>query len=370
MDKGVDFLSEEESTYVGKGPPSHLRSTLVYMHHEKFFGSVTVNCQGSSKALIFESGDIVSASSNPIDDRLGEVIYRRRMISIDELTEAASAVDRDTKFGQVLLLKGTFSHDDIWRALTEQVREIVKSCFLESVVDFVVEKNDKIWTRFQIDFEEGTRNLIDHAYIDGLTFQDLTVRLQLDTPINLDALAKIDFESIQGTVLHDLCSLLLPKSTINAFLKFSKLNRLYSLNQSIELMTSNLCKLPCDRREQTDLSDAGLEIYSHLEDYASLLENAVSRFNEKNIPFPFDELKTFVSGVESVPGLFFLDAGGKFAVESVRSMMVSARTLPDSHELICRNLRRVRRYVNQILREHLSSAEVLAIERNLDSLGA
>ncbi len=80
----------------------------------RWSGSVSVEDEWGQKKLYFRDGELVFARSNAMDHRLGEVMYRQGLISLDELTESAVQVTRTLKFGQVLLTRKFFEPCDLW----------------------------------------------------------------------------------------------------------------------------------------------------------------------------------------------------------------------------------------------------------------
>ncbi len=96
--------------------------------------SVICKMEGITKSITVWKGNVTSASSTLIDDRLGEVIYRDGRLSLDTFVDAAGKVTKQMRFGDLLLKSGLFTPFDLWDALTNQTQAILSSlCFYEEV---------------------------------------------------------------------------------------------------------------------------------------------------------------------------------------------------------------------------------------------
>jgi hypothetical protein len=154
-----------------------LYDLLFGMNHRRWSGMVLVDMGFVRKKLYFSGGECVFAASDLMDDRLGEVIYREDVISLEQLTNFAVQVDRKTKFGQVLLKSGDFSNTDLWNALKSQVREIFRSVFL---VEHSYIEMHQAQAPVEVAFEEGTSELLDAAYSFGSQFRAFSSRILPD----------------------------------------------------------------------------------------------------------------------------------------------------------------------------------------------
>ena len=90
---------------------------------------VSVRTHQADKTIYIHQGQIVFATSSLIDDRLGEVIYRRGLITLDQMTEASVKVTRKLKFGRVMIESNIFNCIDLWDGLKLQVLCIVQVYF-------------------------------------------------------------------------------------------------------------------------------------------------------------------------------------------------------------------------------------------------
>lgn len=111
---------------------------LAGMIERGWSGEVRVESGDFEKTLYLRGGGVAFATSSVIDDRLGEVAYRSGLLTLDAWERTTLKVDRDRKFGQVLVEDGIFSHKDLWVALSMQVSTILRSLFMVPRVQFEV----------------------------------------------------------------------------------------------------------------------------------------------------------------------------------------------------------------------------------------
>ena len=105
-------------------------------------GILSLTSNRVRKAMYFNEGKVVFASSNVASDRLGEVLLREGKISREQNDLSLRALARGKRQGRVLVEMGALSPDDLWSAVQSQVREIVYSVFR--------------WEEGQFHFEDST----------------------------------------------------------------------------------------------------------------------------------------------------------------------------------------------------------------------
>ena len=105
----------------------HLLQGLI---SDRWSGTITANTAECKKRIYLDQGRFCFATSTLMDDRLGEVLYRRDLLTIDQLAELAMKVTPTLKFGQVLRKHGIMSSSQLWHALQTQVISTIKSLFM------------------------------------------------------------------------------------------------------------------------------------------------------------------------------------------------------------------------------------------------
>ena len=104
--------------------PELLRDLFV----RKATGQLVAYRGETIKKVFFKSGFILYATSNMTDDRLGDVLLARGMITRDQFEESASQVlATGRKQGTILVQIGALAPKDLFRGLIAQVRQVVVS---------------------------------------------------------------------------------------------------------------------------------------------------------------------------------------------------------------------------------------------------
>jgi hypothetical protein len=82
-----------------------------------------------AKTLYLSEGRLIFATSNDPDDRLGEMLLRKGVISYRALEESVRALKAGKRQGTILVENGSIRSRDLIEGVTEQVQEIVYSLF-------------------------------------------------------------------------------------------------------------------------------------------------------------------------------------------------------------------------------------------------
>ena len=93
------------------------------------------------KTLYFSEGRLIFATSTDPDDRLGEMLLRKGLISYRALEESVRAIKAGKRQGTLLVESGAIRSKDLVDGVTEQVQEIIYSVFQ--------------WEEGSFEFQEG-----------------------------------------------------------------------------------------------------------------------------------------------------------------------------------------------------------------------
>ncbi|MCX6125677.1 MAG: hypothetical protein NTV34_13170 [Proteobacteria bacterium] len=296
-----------------------LHDMLIGFAHRKWTGVVAVDTGFGLKKLYFNHGNLTFAGSSLIDDRLGEVIYREAMISLDQLTESAVQVDRSTKFGQVLLKDKIFSNTDLWVALKNQVREIFRSVFLGADVYVEILKESP---PTEVTFEEGSENLINAAYSAGLQFRSFYRRLRRNSTIqvkNSDAVVNLK----SGTFVADMVQLAQKYATVGDLLDISKLtdiNTLWVLNRMSCLGLITFAGLQDAQHGNFDGAFANLNL--KVETISKTVELILEAFAVRGAVLPVVEIQNFAWALnDGNLAAIYIDDQGRLGGDCIVNMM-------------------------------------------------
>ncbi|HOX45115.1 MAG TPA: DUF4388 domain-containing protein [Myxococcota bacterium] len=81
------------------------------------------------KTIALGGGEVIHASSTVADDRLGEVMWRRGRLSLEQLSRVQEAVRPGKRFGALLVEEGLLTPRELYDCLKEQVVDIVQGSF-------------------------------------------------------------------------------------------------------------------------------------------------------------------------------------------------------------------------------------------------
>ena len=97
---------------------------------EKGTGTAIFSRDTEVKKVYFKDGDILYASSNQDEDRLGEFLLRKEKITQEQLDHVAGVVARTgKKFGAVLFETGILTSHDLVAQVKLQIKEIILTLF-------------------------------------------------------------------------------------------------------------------------------------------------------------------------------------------------------------------------------------------------
>ncbi len=326
IDKGRILLSDQSSqmdpaTALGfaKCTSEMLYDLIIGIHKRSWTGIIHVDSGFGRKRLYFKAGELVFAGSELIDDRLGEVIYRDDLITLDQLTNFAVQVDRKTKFGQVLLRSGKFTNTDLWNALKLQVSEIFRSVFL--VDRCVVEVREGV-PPIEVSFESDAEAMLDAAYSFGAQFRAFCARMHHGVRVFPIVASGIQ-QPIKGTFVGDLLELCKDGPTVQDVLvrsKLADLNTLVAVHKLIATGWVRVEGLQDPVVGQLDARFAALK--SCLDSYQFLHSIAVKAFENSGLAMPVRELSDFALSLNKDGDVsIYLAASGLVTDESISNIL-------------------------------------------------
>lgn len=125
----VTGMQDEELSIRGSLSESSLHELLASISRSKETGTLNFHDMGRWKAIYFKEGQIIFATSNIPDDRLGEYLIKKGKITVRQFLEGSKHVRPGKRFGAVLVEHEMLSSDELLAALQGHVEEIVYSLF-------------------------------------------------------------------------------------------------------------------------------------------------------------------------------------------------------------------------------------------------
>ncbi|MCX6116313.1 MAG: hypothetical protein NT027_02130, partial [Proteobacteria bacterium] len=267
-----------------------LHDMILGICHRRWSGMITVDTGFGMKKLFFSQGNLIFASSSLIDDRLGEIIYRSGMITLDQLTDTAVKVDRSTKFGQVLLKERIFTNTDLWTALQNQVLEIFRSIFIMSEIFIEVSAGTP---PTEVSFSESTVKLVDSVYSAGKQFRSFFSRLRAESVVKLLS-NSVAGDIKSGTFFSDVINLVTKNERLQDLLESSKLTDMNTLWVLHKMTCMGIFAFDGISEPKSEFSDTAFSrMKSHIDSYSILLDYAKAAFISSKIDFPAFEIRKF-----------------------------------------------------------------------------
>lgn len=288
-------------------PIATFKSMLVGLVRDGFTGKIVIDTGRGVKRIYCERGRIVFAGSNLIDDRLGEVIYRRAKIDIDQLTSSAVQVTRDQKFGQVLLNNQIFAPAELWRALVLQVLDILKSVFLVNHVFYSVSEDGRMPMHLAI--PGNSVDLIEGSYALGCGFKQFLLGLSMETRIKVPEPGYGGAEVRPGTFYCDMIDLIRENQTVNGILKASKLCDINTFYALFRMFADGFVHAVAPSSDRSEISiNNTLQLLLNRND--SLIRGLKAGFQDEGVALPITEVRSFLQDLDEVATLLtFTDEG-------------------------------------------------------------
>ena len=108
-----------------------LPSLMYSILRRKETGVLTLVDNAAEKSVYIRSGRPIFATSNILDDRLGQIFLRQGLVSIRALLESLDETTvQNKRLGTILVEKGIIKPQDLVQGVLTQVRNIISSPFL------------------------------------------------------------------------------------------------------------------------------------------------------------------------------------------------------------------------------------------------
>lgn len=349
-------VSSKNSLNVSYSNSESFIDLLIGLSYRKWSGGIQIDTGFGRKKLYFRSGELIFASSDLIDDRLGEVSYRRGVITLDELTESATKVTRTLKFGQVLVRSGVMTDFQLLKALKEQIIHIVRSIFVIGHIYYELDVEMK--APGEVVFTEGTSYILEYAYGYGSMYRNFISSLK---PTSLIMIANVS-RAKEGTFLYDLTEIIGTKITVEEFCIKSKLQRTNILAALMELVIKGICIVEGSGLNTSANNPQTANLEKYIRVYETALKLALKAFDEERKAFPVQAIHEVAETYNSENSMFHLDSIGNLSAESksgIYSMAANVRGYSEYFEIRCKNLIA---FLLQITGDHLGEEIVKQIK--------
>ncbi len=199
-------MQDEELSIRGSLSESSLHELLASISRSRETGTLNFHDMGRWKAVYFKDGQVIFATSNLPDDRLGEYLIKQGKITVRQFLEGSKLVRPGKRFGAIMVDQNILSPDELIAAIQGHVEEIVYGLFdwVRGEYEFIIkELSAQGPITLQLNTEdvilEGIRRITDFSRIyAGLGSIDRVLRVS-DNADNL--IYKLELDSDESQIL-------------------------------------------------------------------------------------------------------------------------------------------------------------------------
>jgi hypothetical protein len=109
-------------------PPAEMLRLAMRAHET---GALVVVSATGERALFLDQGGFSGSSSTFSSDRLGEVLWRKGRITLDQLTRASGAIRPGFRLGRCLVEQGHLAPSELYEALRHQALAVMEEACLQ-----------------------------------------------------------------------------------------------------------------------------------------------------------------------------------------------------------------------------------------------
>ena len=265
----------------------HLLQGLI---SDRWSGTITANTAEWKKRIYLDQGRFCFATSTLMDDRLGEVLYRRDLLTIDQLAELAMKVTPTAKFGQVLRKHGIMSSSQLWHALQTQVISTIKSLFMNERISYLIQRGALPTDTFII--IDDCYELIENFKVFNSIFLKFCSSIDDKTFVMVSKQKRTKLA--KSSFYNDILTLIDSDRSVHAIVKSSRMSEPYTMAALLELLTFNICSLNTDFVRNDALKGAELlAIKQAADSYRILLEKVTAAFTLHGCESELNEVRKF-----------------------------------------------------------------------------
>jgi|YelNatPaOPRAMG01_1025707.scaffolds.fasta_scaffold01254_13 hypothetical protein len=266
-------------------------------------GMLIIKSEDKIKSVYFIKGEIVFASSNQPEDRLGYILYKMGKLTKEQWEFAEKKMSSDTRFGAVLLKNELISPKNLWWGVKYQIEEIVYSIFAIVTGEFFFVEGaipEKDLVRFSLNTQrmlmEGYRRLdewklITQKFPSDETRVRLTSRMpNIELTQNMQAMVKL----IKGDM------------SISEIIRLTQLGRFYTYKILYTLLNAGLIEIVGEKEQEKPLDNVTIQVLDIVKKYNIIFNKLFKVIKEANPKFNQNELfDNFVSELsDSLKNLF------------------------------------------------------------------
>ena len=223
---------------LGRFPPPDLFGMLTMAQKS---GMLRLSFHTGEISVYFERGEIVFATSNIEEDRLGNFLYGRGVIDKTQLREAERNMRAGTRFGKILVELGYLTPKVLWENVHHQVEEIVYSVFGLKLGSFFFLEGDSLLPEDLTGVSLSSQNLL----MEGIRRSDEMAMIEEVIP--QDDAVPVKRKSTPGTDLSEFESKVLElvdgRRTVSQIIRGSKRGDFEAKRALFDLVRGNFIEV-------------------------------------------------------------------------------------------------------------------------------
>lgn len=146
--------------------PGALCDILALLAQTGWRGELAVLATEASRSLFFEQGSVVGVQTSVEEERIGSILYRFGMLTLEQHASVMDRVRQGERFGSAAVKLGFISQDKVYQALAKQIEETVYAALIVSDGTF-----------FFLDGFDDSRLVARHAVSANALLMDAATRM-------------------------------------------------------------------------------------------------------------------------------------------------------------------------------------------------
>jgi len=126
---GLETVEDPGGEVVRTLDESDFAEIVQDLSRRRWTGTLSISHLGISKRVVAQNGRLVFASSTSKDDRMGELLFRRGRLTLQQYLDAGAAVQKGKRLGAVLVEQGVLKPEDLVSVVVDHTQEVIYSLF-------------------------------------------------------------------------------------------------------------------------------------------------------------------------------------------------------------------------------------------------
>ncbi len=256
-------------------------------------GMLIIKSDARVKSVYFMKGEIVFASSNQPEDRLGYLLYKTGKLTKEQWETAEKKMSADTRFGSVLLKNELISPKNLWWGVKYQIEEIIYSMFAMNTGEFFFLEG-AIPEEDLVRFSLNTQNMLMEGYRRLDEWKLITQKIPSDeTNVRLSStMPKIELTQH----MQDMVKLVTGDMPISEIIRLGQLGRFNTYKILYALLNAGIVEIAGTRKQDKTLDESTVQMLNIIKKYNTIFQKLFGVIKTTNPKFDHNELlDNFVS---------------------------------------------------------------------------